>query len=229
MKDKSQAVAESAGWQSAHYEEPYYSERTAKLPAKLSRLGIDSLPRDIRILDACCGRGEALEALHELGFQNLEGIDATPQPNWHSTKLEMHKFDLHQGDVQRMPFADASFDLIINLHALHHMGDAAGVARFLSECYRVLKPEGQLAIVDFPGSPQILLLFWMLRKRMFTPTGGLQNFGRILREEWSYLHVYLQDWPQVKAALRRAPFVTVRKRQRFFLYYWMMRRTASGA
>lgn len=223
MKHQTQLTAESADWESAHYEEPYYSQRTSKLPRKLERLGILSLPAGAHILDACCGRGEALEALRKFGFQNLQGIDATPQPNWSSPGLT-----LHHGDVQHMPFQDESFDLIINLHALHHMGGAGGVSQFLSECHRILKPGGILAIIDFPSSPQIRLLFWLLRKRVITVTGALRNFARILHEEWSYLNRYLQQWPQVKLVLDRAPFRTIRKRQRFFLYYWTMRRDERG-
>jgi ubiquinone/menaquinone biosynthesis C-methylase UbiE len=219
MDDRLQVTAESSDWQSAHYEEPYYSERSAKLLPKLKRLGILALPADIRILDACCGRGEALEALRNAGFRNLEGIDATPQPERNGSGIV-----LHRGDVQHMPFPDASFDVVLNLHALHHMGGAAGVDRFLSECHRVLKPQGTLAIVDFPGSPQIHLLFWLLRQKLFAVTGGMRNFARILDEEWSYLHPYLQEWPHVKRVLDRAPFTTVRNRRRFFLYYRMMRR-----
>ncbi len=219
MEDHAKITPESSAWQSAHYEEPYYSERTAKLLPKLKRLGILTMPRDKRILDACCGRGEALDALREAGFQRLEGIDATPQPNWDSTRLI-----LHHGDVQHMPFLDERFDIILCMHALHHMGGAEGVARFLSECHRVLKPKGTLAIIDFPSSPQIRLLFWLLRMKAFRVTGGLRNFARILDEEWSYLHPYLQAWSSVKVVLDRAPFTTVHKRQRFFLYYRMMRR-----
>lgn len=214
-------LGESSQWQSAHYQEPYYAQRTAKLPAKLARLGILDLPRDIRILDACCGRGEALAALRQCGFQRLEGIDATPQPEM------IPGLTLHHGDATRMPFPDHSFDLVMNLHALHHMGDAENVARFVAEIHRVLKPGGTFALVDFPGSPQIRLLFWALRNRFLSVTGGLRNFADILDEEWSYLGPYLKGWPRVKLALQGAPFETIRKRDRFFLYYWTMRRRPS--
>src|SRR4051812_25474670 len=105
-----------------------------------------------------------------------------------------------------MPFADGEFDAITNLHALHHMGNAAGVRQFLDECYRVLKPGGKLFILDFPGSPQINLLFWALRHRIGAITPGLQNFAKIVDEEWSYLDAYLADWPASERELSRAPF-----------------------
>jgi ubiquinone/menaquinone biosynthesis C-methylase UbiE len=190
----------------------------------LRRLGVLSFPRHARILDACCGRGEALSILQGLGFRNLEGIDATPQVGPGAAG-----FPLHHGDVTRMPFRDESFDLVINLHALHHMGDAETVARFVSECHRILKPGGTLAIIDFPGSPQIRLLFWALRNRVLALTADLRNFAEILDEEWSYLKPYLDQWPRVRQALRRSPFTTVRVDQRFFLYYLTMQRSVKGA
>lgn len=167
MQDSIRGAGESADWQSAHYEEPYYFRRTAKLPRKLKQLGVVDMPVDTHVLDACCGRGEALRALRELGFRNLEGIDATPHANWHSTG-----FRLHKGDVRQMPFPDESFDVVMNLHALHHIGSHRDVALFFHECYRILKPGGILAIIDFPASPQIRLLFWLLRNKLITLTGG---------------------------------------------------------
>jgi SAM-dependent methyltransferase len=46
-------------------------------------------------------------------------------------------------DVGRLPFADASFDVVIAMHMLYHLADpAAGIA----EIHRVLKPRGRAAI-----------------------------------------------------------------------------------
>ena len=223
MQDCEQFEPESAAWQSAHYEEPYYSQRTAKLPVKLGRLAILSMPSNSRILDVCCGRGEALSVLRTFGFQDLEGLDSTLPSNRDSNGLR-----LHRGDAQALPFPDESFDVILNLHALHHMGSAEGVSRFLRECHRVLKPGGTLAIVDFPGSPQIRLLFWLLRNKCLALTGNLRNFARILDAEWGYLYGYLQAWPKVRQVLERSQFRTVQKEQRFFLYYRVMRRGGEG-
>ena len=223
MEDREQFAPESVAWQSAHYAEPYYSQRTAKLPVKLRRLGILSMPSHSRILDVCCGRGEALGVLRNFGFEDLEGLDSTLPSNRDSNGLR-----LHCGDAQAMPFPDESFDVVLNLHALHHMGSAVGVSRFLTECHRVLKPGGTLAIVDFPGSPQIRTLFWLLRNKILALTGNSRNFARILDAEWSYLHAYLQDWPNVKQVFERSQFRTVRKEQWFFLYYRVMRRRGGG-
>lgn len=41
-----------------------------------------------------------------------------------------------------LPFADATFDVVISNHVIEHVGDAAAQARHLAEIRRVLKPGG---------------------------------------------------------------------------------------
>ena len=208
---------ESVEWQSAHYDEPYATQRKDKLPRKLGLVGLKCEDKTARILDACCGRGDALETLHGWGFTNLTGLDLTPHPGWNS-----RPFVIRQGNVMEMPFDDASFDCITNFHALHHFGNGEGVERFLRECRRVLKPGGRLYIVDFPASTQIWTLFWLFRAGLYPPTGGLRNFAKIVKEEWSYLKPYLQDWRKVDAALRSGLLRVESFEQRLFLYYIKM-------
>jgi len=209
---------ESVSWQSAHYEEPYSSQRKAKLLAKLAKLGVLKLDRGAHILDTCCGRGDALDLLFKRGFKYIEGVDATPHPDWVTAP-----FKIHESDVRKIPFADNTFDYVINLHALHHLTDYQGVKKFLIECHRVLKPDGKLFIIDFPASPQIKLLFFLLRKRIFTITGGLKNFANILDEEWSYLSKYLQEWPAIHPLLQhQCPLDLEHSKQEFFLFYYIL-------
>jgi ubiquinone/menaquinone biosynthesis C-methylase UbiE len=208
-------LAESQAWQSAHYEEPYYSRRLAKFPRKLGRLGILGWQRDARVLDACCGRGEALTYLRGQGFRHTYGIDLTAPGGGDA---ESHR-EISHGDIRTMPFADASFDAVLNLHALHHLEGPRGVEAFLRECHRILKPGGRLMIIDFPASWQIRLLFWLLLHRAGTISGGMRNFAAIVEEEWSYLGKYLRAWPEVRRVLANGPLRVVSWRQRVFLYY----------
>src|SRR5207302_1909141 len=69
-------------WALAHYEEPFYSQRTAKLPYKLARTGILGLPGQAKILDAGCGKGEALAYLRQFGYRNLTGADVLKHEEW---------------------------------------------------------------------------------------------------------------------------------------------------
>jgi SAM-dependent methyltransferase len=48
-------------------------------------------------------------------------------------------------DLLPLPFAANTFDAVISLAGIHHMEDKSA---FFSECHRVLKPEGVLALSD---------------------------------------------------------------------------------
>jgi ubiquinone/menaquinone biosynthesis C-methylase UbiE len=56
-------------------------------------------------------------------------------------------FALHlvQGDSERLPFADDSFDLVTCSHSFHHYPNQAGV---VAEMHRVLRSGGRLMIID---------------------------------------------------------------------------------
>lgn len=209
---------ETVQWNSAHYLEPFHSQRTAKIPAKLAKLGILQLDRSVKILDTCCGRGEALSILHDNGFQRLYGVDSFYQPSWNNSNGRR----FIACDVKGLPFSDNEFDVVMNLHALHHMGGTRGVAEFLKECCRVLKPGGRLFILDFPGSPQIRLLFSLLRHRIGTITPNLRNFADIVDEEWDYLDPYLDVWPSTELAIHESPLRVERWDREFFLYYLVL-------
>jgi ubiquinone/menaquinone biosynthesis C-methylase UbiE len=108
------------------------------------------------------------------------------------------------------------------------MASAEGVEAFLKETYRVLRPGGRLFLIDFPGSPQINLLFWALRRRLGVVTPGLRNFATILDEEWSYVEPYLRQWGRVSAALSHGSFEVERWTRHVFLYYLVLRRPAAS-
>src|SRR5258708_14045516 len=50
------------------------------------------------------------------------------------------------GDAENLPFAKASFDVVINVESAHCYGS---IDRFLAEVHRVLRSSGRLAFADF--------------------------------------------------------------------------------
>ncbi|MBM3222987.1 MAG: class I SAM-dependent methyltransferase [Candidatus Tectomicrobia bacterium] len=60
-------------------------------------------------------------------------------------KRALHNVRFFQGDSERLPFADASFDVVTCRVAPHHFPDVASAIR---EMARVCRPEGCIALVD---------------------------------------------------------------------------------
>jgi SAM-dependent methyltransferase len=211
---------ETAAWMAAYGAETEVRRRRAAMPEKLALLGLDQAPRSARILDLCCGNGEALDALYEMGFRDLHGGDIAVPPQL----AEDSRFSVHICDSANPPFEDATFDWIVILHAMHHLGSPAQIDGVLGHCHRMLKPGGRLSVVDFANSPQILLAFWFFRQGKFLWTPYLKNFGALIQEEWPFLKDYLPQFPRVRNLLLQGRFQVESKVNRFFYFFWTLRK-----
>jgi SAM-dependent methyltransferase len=105
------------------------------------------LPRGVRVLEVGCGRGVALPILSErLVPKSLTGIDIDAElariaRNRNAASKAQAR--VVEGDVRKMPFDDASFDLVIDFGTCYHVsGGVSGSLRALREIARVLAPEG---------------------------------------------------------------------------------------
>ena len=99
-------------------------------------------PRE-RALDVATGTGNTAFALAEEGA-DMVGLDLSPgMLAQASARGEAVAFVV--GSAERLPFDDASFDLVTARHAPHHFRD---VARFLTEVRRVLRPGGRFVMAD---------------------------------------------------------------------------------
>ena len=61
-------------------------------------------------------------------------------------KRVRHKIRFVVADGADLPFADASFDAVVSVNALHHIRNLRGVLR---EVLRVIKPNGKIVLSDF--------------------------------------------------------------------------------
>ena len=62
-------------WEEAYARFETPAQERQKFHQRFRQLGVYHWPRDIKILELFCGRGNGLIALQEAGFTNLEGAD----------------------------------------------------------------------------------------------------------------------------------------------------------
>jgi SAM-dependent methyltransferase len=132
-------------WEAAYLRFETPREEINKFKTRLRKLGCRDWPRDAEIVEIFCGRGQALTALSELGFDRLEGCDLSQR------LLEQCEFParLYVADCRRLPFEDASRDIIIVQGGLHHLRDLrSDLPLVLAEVRRVLRPEGRFVVVE---------------------------------------------------------------------------------
>ena len=103
-----------------------------------------------RVLDAGCGGGgTALSLAEEAGF--AVGLDLDARFRGTGTRLAQEKqvrgAAFVQGDGQRLPFRDGSFDVVFSHSVIEHVGSAPD---YLRECHRVLRAGGILYLSTAP-------------------------------------------------------------------------------
>lgn len=108
-----------------------------------------------RVMDLGCGTGTlAIMAKQAQPQAEVFGLDADPQMlkvaqvKKDQEKLEV-KFDV--GFTNNLPYPDESFDRVLSSIMIHHL-KTPDKEKTAHEIYRVLKPGGQLHIIDF-GKP----------------------------------------------------------------------------
>lgn len=103
----------------------------------------------MRVLDAGCGMGRNLVYLLREGFEVLaveQNAAAIEQVRGMARELapQLPQENFCVGPVERMPFEDASFDVVISSAVLHFAREDTHFEAMLSEMNRVLRPGGLL-------------------------------------------------------------------------------------
>jgi len=89
------------------------------------------------ILDAGCGRGDAMAFLNKHGKFEAVGIDIF-KPYLKEAKNKGRFWDLILGDLRYLPFKDKSFDAVICMEVLEHLEKADGY-KLLDQLERVAR------------------------------------------------------------------------------------------
>jgi len=150
----------------------HYVDASVRRTAEALRLNGDE-----RILDVGCGTGALLHDLQRRYPRlHLNGVD----PSAEMLKLARQKCGdsivLKKGAAGDLPYPDGSFDVVVNVSALHFFPDAR---QALSEMVRVVRPGGRITVTDWCADflSMRLLAAWLRLRR--APLGRIYRLGEL--------------------------------------------------
>ncbi len=104
-----------------------------------------------RVLDLGCGAGlDSLVAAQMVGPEgSVTGVDMTPEmlskARAGAAEMSVDNVSFVEGEAERLPFDDASFDVVISNGVIDLIPDKDAV---FSELHRVLRPGGRIQVAD---------------------------------------------------------------------------------
>lgn len=120
--------------------------------------------RDAKVLDLCCGTGDLALSLANAGQARIIGADFAHPMLVQANQKSAQRAAFLEADALHLPFADNSFDLLTAAFGFRNL---ANYEDGLREMFRLLKPGGTLAILEFtepPDGPVGALYRWYFRK-----------------------------------------------------------------
>ena len=172
-----------------------------------------TVPKGIAVLDAPCGDGSLAATLRQAGY-DAHGVDID------RTAAALLGSAYHDADLNdRLPFADASFDVVLSIEGIEHLEDRFA---YLRELHRILKPQGTLILT----TPNIVGLRSRVR---FFGSGFYHRDSRPLpeTERNPFHHIALSTLADLRYALHTSGFLLTNVSHTHikpvsFLYGWLV-------
>lgn len=170
-----------------------FPETPPNLAADRSRLGRVGLEVGARARTAA-GRFRARSQLRDSTRLHL-GCGDNLLPGWTNVDLFGMPGVVAWNLTRRLPVADASVDVIFTEHFIEHISHEAAL-RFLSDCFRVLKPGGTLR-VSTPDLQKLVVEYSAERLNEWQDVGWSPTTPcRLLNEgmrSWGHLFIFDED------------------------------------
>jgi SAM-dependent methyltransferase len=166
-------------------------------------LSLNTWRGDEQVLDVGCGRGLLLAgAAKHLTTGHATGIDiwSNVDMGGNSEAATLHNLELEgitdrctllSVGAQAMPFADASFDVVVSNLCLHNIYDRPTRTKALHEIARVLKPGGVALISDYKLTGEYTAEFLAL--------------GMTVERRWGDARSVMTTFPPLRIVVVRKP------------------------
>ncbi|MEA2207989.1 MAG: demethylmenaquinone methyltransferase / 2-methoxy-6-polyprenyl,4-benzoquinol methylase [Solirubrobacteraceae bacterium] len=159
-------------------------------------------PPGAHVLDVATGTGMVAAELLARGNCTVVGIDQSPEmlSAARDRFAGDERVELLQGEAERLPFDDESFDALTFTYLLRSVEDPAATMRELA---RVVRPGGRVGSLEF-GVPPLApaRAAW----RLYTAV-GLPVLGRLASREWSAVGRFLG--PSIRGFYERHPLPAI--------------------
>jgi cyclopropane fatty-acyl-phospholipid synthase-like methyltransferase len=129
----------------------------------------DKLPKDMKILDLGCGRGEFLEYAVATGITLLEGVDFDPV----CVKMSSEYAPCYLADINRVDevLDNKSYDLILASHVIEHLQDPRNTIE-------MLLPFAKYFIIAVPNPLRPNVIFYAIKRYNYSNLGHYYAWDR---------------------------------------------------
>lgn len=133
----------------------------------------------MKVLDLGCGTGTLTLMLKQTYPQaQLIGLDGDPEVlDIARAKSQGANIQWDKGLASSLPYPDSFFDRVVTSLVVHHLV-TDDKRRAFKEIYRVLKPDGELHILDFGAPHSVLTRFMTIYMRFLEETAD--NFKGLI-------------------------------------------------
>jgi SAM-dependent methyltransferase len=188
-------------WNEAYLAFETPEAETRKFVRRLSQLGAQDWPKASRVVELFCGRGSALDAWLELGFDEVVGLDLEPDLIRDCPRLKRR---FVHGDARALPFEAASVDVTAIHGGLHHLANWDDRDKVISECARVLRNGGRLIVVEPSLDLFLDMVHWVCKWRWArSASSRVDALAEMIELEGSTYQEWIKETPLLRQRLER--------------------------
>jgi len=175
------------------------------------------LKKTDKILDIGCGTGRTTFHLFRLGYQQITGIDFTPEMIAEAKALnESYQLNVvfKEGDARNLEYKDREFDAVIfSFNGMMFIPDSTHRKKALDEINRVLKGEGIFIFTTHDREKDANYFeFWKEQKRIWNEgqqDPKLYEFGDIItnsKNEERAIYIHIPNKEEIENFLEEGGF-----------------------